>query len=188
VRIAVAIIGLMLWFVFLIQAILVSALGDMANDDSSAQGGAVGVLVAVVWLVAVALVFAFPRVSTGLFIAAGALAWLAAGTTDYADLWVWGGITFVLAGFSYIGARQKKTKDAKERDRDEMLAKMTQAQTTMAAVMSAPLAASPATPIPIPVAPVADPIKTTIPCPSCGTARDVHQKFCKECGVAAAAV
>src|SRR4051812_850247 len=75
VRIAVAIIGLMLWFVFLIQAILVSALGDMANDDSSSQGGAVGVLVAILWLVSVALVFAFPRVSTGLFIAAGALAW-----------------------------------------------------------------------------------------------------------------
>ena len=105
-RIAVLILGLFLSTALFFQAFLGNVLGDAANNEALQQAGALGVLMAFLWLIAVALVIPFPRVSTGLF-AFSILPGLG-GMSDYPDLQIWSVIAAVLAVMSYFGYRGKR--------------------------------------------------------------------------------
>lgn len=107
-RIATLIIALVLMLGLFVQSVLVSAGGSLAEDAGTQESGSMGVLVALLWLVAAAFVLAKPRVSAVLFAVAGLLAF--AGTGDFPDLWFWGGVSLVLAGFSWLGYREKRKK------------------------------------------------------------------------------
>jgi hypothetical protein len=123
VRLATLIIALILMLVLGVQSCAVAAGGsiagslstasdDKAKADELSSGGAVGVLVALLWLIAAALVIGKPRVSMWLFGIAGVIA-LLGGTTGFSDLYVWGIVSFVFALMSWRGTKEKARDAAK---------------------------------------------------------------------------
>ncbi len=121
-RIAVMIIGLLLGALMFVQTFLVTALSNAANDEASSQAGAVGLLMALLWLVACAVVIPLPRVAMGIFVVAGLLGFAASG--GFPDLAFWGGVSLFLAVLSFFGWRGKRRADLKERLRDEQMAQL----------------------------------------------------------------
>ena len=119
-RVAVLILGLVLGAIMFLQALVIAGLSGVTDDDETGAAAAVGLLMALLWLVACALVIPAPRVSLTLFVLAGVLGF--AVSADYPDLAVWGGASLVLAFLSFLGWRGKRRADLKEKARDEMLA------------------------------------------------------------------
>jgi hypothetical protein len=181
-RIAVLIIGLLLGAVMFLQTVLVSGLSDAANDEASAQSGAVGVFMSLLWLAACAFVIPFPMISVVVFALAGVLGFAASG--DFPDLAIWGGISLVLAVLSLLGWRGKR-RDRREADaerqrqveRDERMEALLRGQTATA---SAGIAAAPSTWIPAPTSTA--PVTFPTFCASCKSRLDPGAKFCMECG------
>lgn len=112
-RVATLIIGLILFFVVLIQSLLIATGEAILGEEESK--GAVGVLVAVGYLIASALVLAKPRFAMWTFAVTAAIGILAGLTTDFSDLLVWGIVAIVLALMSWRGSIEKRGKDAEER-------------------------------------------------------------------------
>lgn len=164
-RIAVLVIGLVLTVGLFIQAIVIFGLSDAVNQENTEQAGAVGVLMALMWLVGCGLVIPVPRVSMVVFAVAGLLGFAASG--DYPDLAVWGGISIVLAVFCYFGYRGKRKDD---RRADSQAALIQQAHSIIAASQPAPSA---------PVLPA-----QTVQCPQCHAEVAATARFCPECGFA----
>jgi hypothetical protein len=171
-RLAIAIIGLILIVSFLFQGVFENVLTN--SDASTWRGGVSSIFVAVPWLFAAMYVFWLPRLASVLFVAAGVFALLAAAMTSQTDLWIWGIAAFILAAGSFMAGRQQRTTDAEKRDPGE----------TMPTMISDQLATSSASiaPLPIAVPQAAVPVTLTYPCPVCGTAMDTEQQFCQECG------
>ena len=118
-KIAVLILGLILGAFLLVQSLLVTGLSGVAKDDNSVVAGAGGLLMAFVWLVAIALVFSVPLVSTALF---GFGAVIGFGfASEYSSLEIWAVVSLVLAAFSFFAWRGKRRDDIRKRlDRDQM--------------------------------------------------------------------
>lgn len=133
-RVTVLILGLLLGVVMFLQTMLVYGLSNAVDDTNSASAGAVGVLMALMWLVACAFVMPLPMVSVIVFAIASLFGFAAAG--EFPDLGIWGGISLVLAVLSFFGWRGKR-KDTRERqeekarqaERDRMLEDMLRRQT-----------------------------------------------------------
>jgi len=133
-RVTVLILGLLLGLVMFLQTMLVYGLSNAVDDTNSASAGAVGVLMALMWLVACAFVMPLPMVSVIVFAIAGLFGFAASG--EFPDLGIWGGISLVLAVLSFFGWRGKR-KDTRERqeekarqaERDRMLEDMLRRQT-----------------------------------------------------------
>lgn len=133
-RVTVLILGLLLGLVMFLQTMLVYGLSNAVDDTNSASAGAVGVLMALMWLVACAFVMPLPMVSVVVFAIAGLFGFAASG--EFPDLGIWGGISLVLAVLSFFGWRGKR-KDTRERqeekarqaERDRMLEDMLRRQT-----------------------------------------------------------
>ena len=130
-RIAVLIIGLILMLGVGIQSCTVAVGGEVVSGLSETEaekqqgedlsaGGAAGMLVALLFLIASALVIAKPKASMWIFVAAGLVALLGA-TTGFSDLVLWGIAAFVLAGMSYLGVKEVRKK-AHRRDEELRLA------------------------------------------------------------------
>jgi hypothetical protein len=177
-RLAIAIIGLVLLASFLFQGVFENAV--TSGDASTWRGGASTVFIAIPWLFAAMYVYWLPRLAAVLFIAAGIIAWVAAATTSQTDLWAWGAVAFILAAGAYRTAQQLRSKDAQKRDPGETMPATAVVQTTASA---APIA-----PISIAEPPSVAPVTLTYPCPVCGTAMDTEQRFCQECGTPAPAL
>ena len=115
-RIAVLILSLASMGVILFQSCAASiggALsqatgGDAAKTEGLAQGGALGFLVALFYLIGAAFVIGVPIVSFVIFLIGGLVGLGAGATTAYSDLSVWGWVSLVLAVFSFFGWRGKK--------------------------------------------------------------------------------
>lgn len=130
-RIAVLILGLLLGLLMFLQTLFVYGLSDALNDEASAQASAIGVVMALLWLVACAFVLPFPLVSVVAFAIAGLFGFAASG--EFPDLAIWGGVSVVLAVMSIFGWRGKRKQDrevraekARQAERDAMLAQMVQ--------------------------------------------------------------
>lgn len=136
-RIAVLIIGLVLMLGLFFQSLTINVLGDVANDEDISGAGAIGVFVALLWLIAIAVVIPKPRISVGIFVAGGLLALLGGTTTEFSDLIIWAVISFFLAVLSYFGYRGKRKLELKEATRDAQLQQSLAAQQQMAAQMQA---------------------------------------------------
>jgi hypothetical protein len=158
-RIAVLIIGLVLSVGLFWQSILITGLSDIANDEQSQGAGAIGVLMAIIWLVACGFVLPKPRISMVLFGIAALLG--VAGWSDFSDLQVWSGISVVLALFSYLGYRGKMKQQAKEDARDAAMQQLLANQAALAA----------------PAGTVA-----AVACPACGSMERLGARFCGSCG------
>ncbi|MCC6945491.1 MAG: zinc ribbon domain-containing protein [Thermomicrobiales bacterium] len=173
-RIAILIVGLLLWIIAFVQITLVANLAEWADANDTQTAAGLGFVGLISWLVALIIVLPWPRAAMWLFLVAGGLMLLGSG--DFGDLAVWGSIAILLGVFSYVGLRQKRKKDAKESERDAMFAQMVAHQQTMASVMSAPLVAAPAAASPIPVT------GESVTCTECGQPIATASAFCPSCG------
>jgi hypothetical protein len=104
-RIATLIIGLVLMLGVFFQSLAVSV-GDNLSDDKGG-GGAVGVVVALGFLIGSALVLAKPRAAMWTFAATGGLGILAGSTTTFGDLTIWGIVALILALMAWRGSVEK---------------------------------------------------------------------------------
>ena len=178
-RVATLIIGLMLVLGLFIQSALVGGLSEMAGDEGSSSAAAVGVLMALIWIFGCALVIPFPRIALGLFVLAGVLGF--AASSEFPDLGAWGGISMVLALFSFFGWRGQRKADRRERERDELIRQATSAQLVTARSTSY-LAQGISGAAPKAVA------GSNRFCESCGEGIPNTARFCASCGFAAAGV
>ena len=114
VRIAVMIISLLLMFGVGLQSCAVSFGGALGGDETMEQGGAVGILVALLFMVGGAFAIPFPVVSLISFLAAAFLGVAAGATTSFSDLSIWGFVAFFLAVLSFLGVLEKTRKKERQ--------------------------------------------------------------------------
>jgi hypothetical protein len=159
-RIAILILGLILGAFMFFQTFLVYSLSGVTRDSGTGEAGAIGLFMALLWLVACALVIPIPLVSAVVFTVAGVLGF--AMSSNFPDLAVWGWVSLILAVLSVIGwftkRRGSRRLEAREAQRHAEL-----------------------------VASVSRPAPASVACPSCGTWNTQGTKFCSECGTALAA-
>lgn len=165
-RIAVLIITLLLGVVLFVQTFLVASIGGAINDTESAGAGAVGLVIALLWLVAAAFVIGVPLISVIAFVLAGVFGLAMGASSDYTDLTIWGVASFALALLSFIGLLTKRrgarVDDRKQRERDARLA-----ASIRDSVSTAPLQAIPS---------------NVASCSQCGSVIPTSSRFCQECG------
>jgi hypothetical protein len=109
-RIAVLIIALCLTALISAQSCAIYVGAGVAKNKELSGGGAVGILVALLFLLGAAFALGMPRVSLVIFGIAAALGIMAGSTTEYHDMTVWGGVALVLAVMSYFGVRELRKK------------------------------------------------------------------------------
>ncbi|HEU0114608.1 MAG TPA: hypothetical protein VFQ80_08025, partial [Thermomicrobiales bacterium] len=138
-RIATLILGLVLGAFLFVQTFLVYALSGAANDQATSDAGAVGLLMALLWLVACALAIPLPQVSTGIFALAALFGLTAGASSKFSDLTIWGVASLLLAAFSFFGWIGKRKSARREREtREQMAAHAAQLQfATHAALLAA---------------------------------------------------
>lgn len=111
-RIASGIISLALGLLVFLQSCTVGVGGAAFGEESAAQGGSVGILVALLFVIGGAFAFALPKVAMVVMVLAGIFGIAAGATTTYADIKVWGFIALALAAMNYFGSRKPKDKQA----------------------------------------------------------------------------
>ncbi len=106
------ILSLILMLLVGFQSCAVS-LGDAAIGTKAAeQGGPLGILMALLFLVGGAFALVFPPVSLVSFVLAGLVGVGGGSSTDFTDLTYWGIVSFILAVLSFFGWREKKKRAA----------------------------------------------------------------------------
>jgi hypothetical protein len=109
-RIATMILSLILMLLVGFQSCAVS-LGDAAlGEPAKTQGGPVGILMALLFLVGGAFALGFPLVSLVAFLISGIIGIAAGASTSFGDLAIWGWISLVLAVLSFFGIREKRNR------------------------------------------------------------------------------
>lgn len=109
-RIATLTLGLVLGGFFLVQSLVLSAIGGVFEVENASTFGLAGVTAVVLWVLGAGLVFAAPQVSTGMFLlGAGACFLLGRGL---GDLVIWGAASLGLAGLSYLSIEEKRVEAA----------------------------------------------------------------------------
>jgi hypothetical protein len=106
------ILSLILMVVVGFQSCAVSVGDSMLGEKASQQGGSIGILMALLFLVGGAFALALPLVSLIAFVFAGIFGLSAGATTSFSDLTIWGIVSLVLAGFSFFGWREKRKRKA----------------------------------------------------------------------------
>lgn len=158
-RIAVLIIGLLLSVALFLQSLAGNALTSIAEDEGGQEATAIGVFVALIWVVGSAFVIAKPRISMVLFAVSALIA--VGGWSDFPDLKFWSGVAVFLAVLSYLGYRGKRKQEAKEAERDATMQQLLANQTAIAT----------------PTGTVA-----AVACPACGSMERPGARFCGSCG------
>ncbi|MCJ2100026.1 hypothetical protein [Methylobacterium sp. E-046] len=107
-RIAVLIIGLCLSLAVGLQSCAVSLGGGMAKDQTISAGGALGVLVALLYLLGSAFALGLPRASVAMFLIAAPLGIGVGSSSGFHDLRIWGFVALALAAMAYLGVREQR--------------------------------------------------------------------------------
>jgi hypothetical protein len=116
-RIAVLILGLVLGVIMFFQTFLVTSLSGLSKTPGATySAGSIGLVMAVLWLIGVALVIPVPLVSVVAFVLAGILGY--ANSTHFSDLAVWGGASIILAVLSLIGWFTKRRGTRRQEERE----------------------------------------------------------------------
>ena len=116
-RIATMILSLILMVLVGLQSCAVSVGGSIAESEKSSQGGAVGIFMALLFLLGGAFALAFPLISLVAFVLAGIFGLAAGATTPFEDLTIWGYVSFALAVLSFFGWREKRRRRAESQSR-----------------------------------------------------------------------
>jgi len=109
-RIAVLIISLCLTMIIGIQSMLVFIGGNLADKKETASGGAVGVLIAFLFVLGAAFSIKLPKVSMVMFAVGAGLAFIGASGSGFHDLQIWGFVSLALAVMAYFGSRELRKK------------------------------------------------------------------------------
>jgi hypothetical protein len=109
------IISLVLTVIVLAQSCAVNFGGAVGKNEGVTQGGAMGILIALLFLIGAAFVMGIPLVSTIVFVLAGILGFMVAATTPFTDLRIWGWIALILAVMSFIGYLGKRRERQRQR-------------------------------------------------------------------------
>lgn len=88
------------------QSCAVYAGGEVGEDSAQSGAGAVGILVALLFLIAAALVIGRPQAAKWIFLGAGAVALIGATTDEFPDLFFWAVGAGVLSLMSHYGERE----------------------------------------------------------------------------------
>lgn len=158
-RIATLIISLLIGLLLFIQSFGILALSDA--ESATYGAGAVGLIMAFMWLLGAGLVLAFPMAS-GILFGLSAVLGLLVPTGAFGDLRFHGGVAVVLMVMAALGYRDKQKQDREKQDerikqeeRDALMARMVQSQERIAYGRM---------------------------CRACGMTNDPNVKFCGECG------
>ena len=116
-RVATMVLGLILMALVGMQSCAVSFGGALGDSNRMEQGGALGILVALLFLVGAAFALAFPIVSLASFTLAGLLGLAGGSTTPFEDLTFWGMASLGLAVLSFLGWREKRKRREEGRSR-----------------------------------------------------------------------
>lgn len=112
-RVAVLVIGLILLLAIGLQSCFVATgealLGGLGGEEAVGGGGAIGLLVALLFGIAAAFALGKPAVSVVIFVLASLLAFMA-GSTGFSDMKVWGVFALVLALLSFFSIPNAKSK------------------------------------------------------------------------------
>jgi hypothetical protein len=112
-RVAVLVIGLILLIVIGLQSCFVATgeaiLGGLGGEEVVGGGGAIGLLVALLFGIAAAFALGKPAVSVVIFVLASLFAFMA-GSTGFSDMKVWGVFALVLALLSFFSIPNAKSK------------------------------------------------------------------------------
>jgi hypothetical protein len=114
-RIATLILGIVVMLIVSAQSCAVSFGGEVFEDQSAAEGGAVGIVMALLILIGAAFALVFPLVSLVTFGLAGLLGIAGGATTNFGDLSVWGWVSLILAVLSFFGWREKRKRRSADR-------------------------------------------------------------------------
>ncbi|MCL6627506.1 MAG: hypothetical protein K6T68_13085, partial [Alicyclobacillus shizuokensis] len=93
-----------------VQSCAVGVGSSILGDKNTSGAGAMGLLVAFLFLIGGAFAFAKPIVSTVVFLLGCLAAIIAASGSSFTDMWIWAGVSFVLAIMSYFAHRGDKKK------------------------------------------------------------------------------
>ena len=89
---------------------------DRQDGHDLAGGGAMGMLAALLWLIAAAFVMSKPKGATWLYGIAALFCAIGAGT-GFSDLWIWMIVSIVFAAMSWRGIGEKERRETEERER-----------------------------------------------------------------------
>ncbi|WP_304459000.1 hypothetical protein [Alicyclobacillus sendaiensis] len=109
-KIAVGIISLILMVIVGLQTLIVGVGGSITHSQGLQQGGAVGLLVAVLFLLGGAFAFGVPLVSAICLVLACIFGIMDGTTTPYHDQTVWGVIALILAVLAFFAWRSDRKK------------------------------------------------------------------------------
>lgn len=109
-RIAVMIISLCMTLIVALQSCAVFVGGGLSKDEGLSQGGASGIFLAFLFVLGAAFSLNLPRVSMVMFIIGSLIGAAGASAGGFKDMWVWAGLSLVLAVMSYFGSRELRRK------------------------------------------------------------------------------
>lgn len=104
------IIALGLMLVVGLQSFAVFVGGSALEDQATSDGGALGIFIALLFLIGAAFVLAFPPIAFIVFTLAGIVGLGGGASTEFTDLTIWGVVSFVLAALSLLAIRGKSKK------------------------------------------------------------------------------
>lgn len=111
-RLATTLLSLFLTLIVGAQSCTVYVGSAALGDQQTSEGGSLGILVALLFLVGGAFAIPFPTVSVIAFGLAALVAFAAGATSDFADMTVWGAAAVILAVMAFFGRREKRRKAA----------------------------------------------------------------------------
>lgn len=109
-RIATLVMGLLFLVPITVQSVVIYAAGNMASQRSAAEGGLMGLLISLLWLVGLAFVWGIPAASMAAFVVAAILTFVVAATTHFGDMNIWGVVSLLFAGMSLLSLREIRGK------------------------------------------------------------------------------
>lgn len=108
-RLATLILGLILMGIVGCQSLIGYVGASALGRETFQQAGALGLFIALLFLVGAAFAMGKPIVSVVSFALAAFLGLVGGATTPFKDLTVWGVVSLILAGTSFLGHRELKS-------------------------------------------------------------------------------
>ena len=111
-RIATGIISILLSIFIGIQSCAVYVGGSLGSHKGLADSGALGIFVALHFMIGGAFAFQLPKVSMIIFAFSALWAYAAASGSSFSDMYIWGFVSIGLATMSYFAVKQSKKQSA----------------------------------------------------------------------------